>query len=148
MEEDVLITIKGYHTIDGTEQEPVVTSAHGRYAFRNGHHFVRYEEEIPEDQGVSKAMVRFAEKELFVKKTGAYASQMEFREGKRLPVHYWTPAGDLAFEAEAESVEYEEADGLLEIRVKYGLHAGGSRIQDSLVEIRVRPYQTERGRRI
>lgn len=140
MEEDVRITIKGYHTIDGAEQEPVVTSARGRYAFRNGRHFVRYEEKLPDNEGVSKAMVRFSDDGLFVKKTGAYESQMEFREGKRLPVHYRTPAGDVAFEVEADAVEYEERDGQLEIRVQYGLHAGGSRIQDSRVEISVRPY--------
>ena len=61
MTADVIITVKGYHNIGGSDQEPVITSARGKYCFRNGHHFVSYEEETVEGSAPAKSLVKFGE---------------------------------------------------------------------------------------
>lgn len=140
MTKDVLITITGTHTIDGEEQEPVVTSARGKYACRAGHHYVQYEEELPDGEGSARSLVKFTDKYLCVTRKGDYASRMEFREGRRQRTEYRTPAGNLEFDLEAEHIEYEEDAHHLEIRVTYAMHSGKDKIQDSRVTVSVRPY--------
>lgn len=140
MTEDVLITIKGYHNIDGEDQEPVVTQARGKYAFRNGHHFVRFEEELGEGQGTAKNLVKFGGKYLCVTRHGAYSTRMEFEEGKRKLTKYQTPAGELEFGVEASSITCEEDSRHLAVTVDYALHSGENKIQDSRVVVTVRPY--------
>lgn len=137
MTEDVSITIKGYHDIDGSCQEPVITSARGKYYFRNGHHFVSYEEQTVEGEKPSRSLVKFSADYLGIHRKGDYPSQMEFEEGKRSLSHYRTPAGDLEFGVEAEKIAVHEEEGRLEAEVVYSLHSGDARIQKSRVVVTV-----------
>ena len=77
MTADVIITVKGYHNIGGSDQEPVITSARGKYCFRNGHHFVSYEEETVEGSAPAKSLVKFGEHFLSIHRKGDYPSRME-----------------------------------------------------------------------
>ena len=52
MEKEVLIHVKGLHMMDTPEgDEPIEIVVPGEYYFRNGSHYLRYEE-ILEDDGV------------------------------------------------------------------------------------------------
>lgn len=163
MTENVLITIKGCHRIDGEDQEPVITRAKGKYAFRNGHHYVRFEEVMQEDSEGSrnrgkpeagngradyfgdagsktKSMVKFAENYLCVTRDGVYSNRMEFEEGRRRYTRYQTPMGTLEFEVETNAISYEENSRHIEIIVDYTLHSDSCKIQDSRVVVTVQPF--------
>lgn len=137
MTENVSITIKGYHDIDGFCQEPVITSARGRYYFRNGHHFVSYEEQTAEGEQPSRSLVKFGGNYLGIHRKGDYPSQMEFEEGKRSLTHYRTPAGVLEFGVEVEKISIREEVGRLEAEAVYSLHSGDVLIQKSRVVVTV-----------
>lgn len=137
MTENVSITIKGYHDIAGSCQEPVITSARGRYYFRNGHHFVSYEEQTAEGEQPSRSLVKFGGNYLGIHRKGDYPSQMEFEEGKRSLTHYRTPAGVLEFGVEVEKISIREEVGRLEAEAVYSLHSGDVLIQKSRVVVTV-----------
>ena len=44
MTKDVLITISGIQTIDGEVNDPIETVTPGEYYFRNGKHYILYDE--------------------------------------------------------------------------------------------------------
>ena len=138
MTADVIITVKGYHNIGGSDQEPVITSARGKYCFRNGHHFVSYEEETVEGSAPAKSLVKFGEHFLSIHRKGEYPSRMELEEGKRNLSRYRTPAGILEFGLEAEQISFREEEGLLEVEALYTLHSGEEPIQKSRVVVTVR----------
>ena len=51
MEKEVLIHVKGLHMLDTQDgEEPIEIVVPGEYYFRNGSHYLRYEE-LLEDQG-------------------------------------------------------------------------------------------------
>ena len=138
MTENVIVTIKGYHQMDGTEQEPVVMSARGKYSFRSGHHFVSYEEEL-EEGGRAKSLIRFDAGSLVMSKKGDLAAQLELAEGKRILTKYQSPAGILEFETLAEEILLKESEDGFELESRYGLYARDAEepLQMSRVVIRV-----------
>ena len=135
MTEDVIVTIKGYHNIDGSVQEPVVTSARGKYYFRSGHHFVSYEETVAEGTAPSKSLIRIGENYLGSTRKGDCPTKMELETGKKNLTRYRTPAGVLEFLAEAEQIKVHEEENRLEVEAEYSLHSGGQRIQESRVAV-------------
>lgn len=135
MTEDVIVTIKGYHSIDGSVQEPVVTSARGKYYFRSGHHFVSYEETVAEGTAPSKSLIRIGENYLGITRKGDCPTKMELETGRKNLTRYRTPAGVLEFYAEAEQIQVHEEENRLEAEAVYSLHSGGQRIQTSRVAV-------------
>lgn len=135
MTEDVIITIKGYHNIDGSCQEPVVTSARGKYYFRSGHHFVSYEENVADGMAPSKSLIKIGENYLGISRKGDCPTKMELETGKKNLTRYRTPAGVLEFFAEAEQIQVREEEKRLEAEAEYSLHSGGQQIQKSRVAV-------------
>ncbi len=125
MTNEVLITIRGYEYADGSWQEPVVTSARGKYIFRSGHHFISYEEELPEGGGNTKNLIKCGPGYLCVTRKGALSSRMEMDKRKRSLAVYDTPMGLLEFELEAGHLTLEETADRLELRAVYSLYARG-----------------------
>ena len=125
MTNEVLITIRGYEYADGSWQEPVITSARGKYIFRSGHHFVSYEEELPESGGNTRSIIKFRPGYLGITKKGALSSQMEMLHRKRSLAVYDTLAGRLELELEASSLTLVERDNYLEVQAVYELYSRG-----------------------
>ena len=125
MTNEVLITVRGYEKMDGSWTEPVVSSARGKYIFRSGHHFVSYEEALPENAGTTRSIIKFAPGYIGITRTGAFSSQMEMRCKKRSLAVFDTPAGRLELELEASNLTLVERDSLLEAQAVYALYPRG-----------------------
>ena len=61
MTKDVLITISGIQTIDGEVNDPIETVTPGEYYFRNGKHYILYDEVQEGVPGVTKCMIKIGE---------------------------------------------------------------------------------------
>ncbi len=135
MTKEVALTIQGFHMQDGVWQEPVVTSARGKYIFRSGHHFVSYEENLPE--GMVKGLLKMSGDGLAVSKKGAITSSLALTEGKRIATSYATAAGTLEFETLTRSVSLQEGEDRLELEACYALYArgGDEPLQESRIVI-------------
>ncbi len=140
MTKDVYITVTGRHRTDGEWQEPVETKTRGRYYFKNGKHYLLYEETQEGVQGVIKNTVKFDDEVLQVSKKGAMESEMSFREGERKNNPYRTPQGVLYLEIETEKVTVKSEQTRIEVEARYAMFMGDSKVQDSTVTIRCVPY--------
>ena len=81
MTEDILISVKGLHALndaeDEQEQEIEVFSA-GKYYFKNGKHYILYEEQSEEDGSIIKNRITLKNDCLEVQKKGLIDSKMIF----------------------------------------------------------------------
>lgn len=139
MTKNVWIKVTGYHSVDGEDQEPVVTESKGTYSRQGGKHYLRYVEVSPETGHASKTLVKCTDGFMEVTRKGAVDTRMRFEVGKAYTAHYNTPAGDLEIDAEAHAVTVTEEPRRIVIAAEYSLHAMGECLQNSRVEISVIP---------
>lgn len=125
MTKEVRITVRGFENMDGSWEEPVSSSARGKYIFRSGHHFVSYEEEAPENGGTIRNVMKFGPGYLGIQRKGALSLQLEMLRRRRSLAVYDTPAGRLELELEASSLTLVEREDLLELEAVYALYSRG-----------------------
>lgn len=139
MTKDVWIKITGYHSVGDEAQEPVVTEARGTYNAQAGKHYLRFQE-VTEEGGVTRTLMKFREGSLEVTKKGAVQSTMTFEVGKTNTTHYNTVAGNLEIDVVASDVNVSEDPRRITCNAVYALESFGERLQDSRVEVVVIPF--------
>ena len=125
MEKEVLIHVKGLHMMDTPEgDEPIEIVVPGEYYFRNGSHYLRYEEMLDEqgDPTVNTHMV--------------------FEQGKRNMAFYTTPFGTLEMGISATNLELEESDGQIAMKVNYSLDLNQEHVADCCLDIQAQGKNT------
>lgn len=74
MTEDILISVRGLHTLDIEQEEEETDELEmtmpGKYYFRNGKHYVLFEETDEESQSVVKNRFKLSEDRLEISKKG------------------------------------------------------------------------------
>ena len=79
MTKDVLITICGIQKRDGETDEPIETVTPGEYYFRNGKHYILYEEVQEGIAEVTKCMIKIGDDSVDLSKKGASGVHMLFQ---------------------------------------------------------------------
>ena len=84
MDKEVLIHVRGLHMMeeDG-EQEPVEIVVPGEYYFRNGSHYLRYEEILEDFSEPTINYIKISPKGIEVRKKGIVNVHMVFEQGKK-----------------------------------------------------------------
>ena len=140
MTEDILISVKGLHALndaeDEQEQEIEVFSA-GKYYFKNGKHYILYEEQSEEDGSIIKNRITLKNDCLEVQKKGLIDSKMIFEQDKKNTSWYNTPFGNLLAGMTVTDMSVKEADDLIDIHVKYELEVNYERVADCCIQIKV-----------
>ena len=83
MEKEVLIHVKGLHMMDTPEgDEPIEIVVPGEYYFRNGSHYLRYEEMLDEQGDPTVNYIKISSRGMEVRKkgTGKYTIWFSSRE--------------------------------------------------------------------
>ena len=84
MEKEVLIHVKGLHMMDTPEgDEPIEIVVPGEYYFRNGSHYLRYEEMLDEQGDPTVNYIKISSRGMEVRKKGQVNTHMVFEQGKR-----------------------------------------------------------------
>ena len=116
MEKEVLIHVKGLHMMDTPEgDEPIEIVVPGEYYFRNGSHYLRYEEMLDEQGDPTINYIKISSRGMEVRKKGQVNTHMVFEQGKRNMAFYTTPFGTLEMGISATNLELEESDGQIAI---------------------------------
>lgn len=122
MEKEVLIHIKGVHTMDnGNGDEPVELVVPGEYYFRNGSHYLRYEEILDDSLSPTLNYVKFSPRGMEVRKKGPVDTHMVFEQGKHNTALYTTPFGTIQMGISATSLKLLEAPHSITMEVDYAL---------------------------
>ena len=96
MDKEVLIHVRGLQTIDADgDQEPVEIVVPGQYYFRNGSHYLRYEEILEDFAEPTINYIKISPKGMEVRKKGVVNVHMVFEQGKKNMTYYTTPYGTI-----------------------------------------------------
>ncbi len=138
MTEDILISVKGLHTLDNAEdeQEIEVFSA-GKYYFKNGKHYILYEEQTEDSGDIVKNRITLKDGCIEVQKKGPVNSKMVFEQDKKNSSWYNTPYGNLMAGTMVTDMRVTEDENLIDIRVSYELEVNYERIADCNIQIKV-----------
>lgn len=136
MEKEVLIHVKGLHMMDATEgDEPIEIVVPGEYYFRNGSHYLRYEEMLEDHGDPTVNYIKISPKGMEVRKKGQVNTHMVFEQGKRNMAFYTTSFGTLEMGISATNLELKESDSRLDMKVNYSLDLNQEHVADCCLDI-------------
>ena len=130
MTEDILISVRGLHTLDIEQEEEETDELEmtmpGKYYFRNGKHYVLFEETDEESQSVVKNRFKLSEDRLEI-----------FQRGEKSSSWYGTPVGDVQLGIEVTDMQLMEGDDEIEMNVAYALEMNSEHVSDSRIRLRI-----------
>lgn len=140
MTKDVLIRVKGLQMVDETDQaEPIEVVTAGEYYFRNGHHYVKYDEMLEGFDENTINYIKVGENSMEVRKKGVTNVHMVFEQDKKNITYYQTPFGNIQMGISAARVNCEETENNIDIHVDYALEMNNEHVADCFIEVNIKP---------
>ncbi len=137
MDKNVLIHIKGLQMMDpADEQEPIELVVPGQYYFKNGSHYLRYEELMDETSAEPTVnYIKISSKAVEVRKKGLVNVHMVFERGKKNMTYYSTPYGTVEMGIAATGVMIEESENGIDMKVDYALEMNEEYVADCYLTV-------------
>lgn len=143
MTKDVLVSIQGLQFADSeirnaTSDEDldlIETICPGEYYYRNGAHFVLYDELMEGYEEPVRNMIKLRDKEFTYTKKGPVNAQLVFAEGKKTMTDYVTPFGNIMIALDTNEIMVDESNESMRIHICYGLEANYQFIADCEITI-------------
>lgn len=149
MTKDVLITISGLHyeesAIYQEETEPVEVTSPAVYYFKNGKHYILYEEPVEGMPGTIRNKIKIKEGELLeVTKSGLTNTHMLFEKDKLNVTQYETPYGALLVGTHTKELQVDVREDEIDVYAGYALDVSGDKIADCEIRIKVEARNVSR----
>ncbi len=125
----------GREAASGGDEIEIITPA--QYYFKNGKHYVMYDEVGENKNELTKNTLKFYDKYLSVTKTGYTNVQMIIEQGRENITSYQTPMGALQVALSGRNVSIDETDDNIEILAKYGLAINFEHVADCTISMSV-----------
>lgn len=136
MTKDVLVKITGAHLLEGeTENLSVITG--GNYYYKNGKHYVIYEELMDEDGGVIRNTIKAGSDEVDIIKSGSTRAHMMFRVHETNVSCYITPYGQMMIGVATDRIRISEEEDKLHIQIDYTLEINYESATQCQIDIEV-----------
>lgn len=142
MTKEVLISIKGLQFGEEDHEDELESITTGTYYYKNGSHYVLYEEATEGFDETSRNRLKFREHEMSLTKSGLVNVQMIFEENRKNMSSYHTPYGDIMIGIDTRTVEIEEKQEQINLKVDYALEVNYQHFADCKIEICIRPKQS------
>lgn len=140
MDKEVLIHVKGLQMMNPEEKgESIELVVPGQYYFRNGSHYLRYEEVLEDFSEPTVNYIKFSSTEMEVRKKGVVNVHMVFEQGKKNMTYYTTPFGTIEMGIAATSLNLEENEDGLNMKVDYSLDMNQEHVADCCLAIQAQP---------
>ncbi|MCR4924429.1 MAG: DUF1934 domain-containing protein [Lachnospiraceae bacterium] len=121
MNKDVYITIRGATKKDEESFDQVVTKVRGSYHYRDGVHYISYEEPEENTDTVIKNLIKLTAISMEHTKKGTLKTCLSFEEDKLHETSYMTPFGELKLAVKTVSYEFKEEEDNLKAELTYHL---------------------------
>lgn len=145
MDKDVLIHVRGLQMMDMEEgQEPIEIVVPGQYYFRNGSHYLRFEEIMDESSMPTINYIKMSQHGVEVRKTGLVNVHMVFEQGKKNMTYYTTPFGTLQMGIATTGLELNENDDSIDMKVDYALDMNEEHVADCYLTIQAQTKSSGR----
>ena len=137
MDKNVLIHIRGLQMMEPTdEQEPIELVVPGQYYFKNGSHYLRYEELMDETSAEPTVnYIKISSKAVEVRKKGLVNVHMVFERGKKNMTYYSPPYGTVEMGIAATGVMIEESENGIDMKVDYALEMNEEYVADCYLTV-------------
>lgn len=142
MTKDVLITISGLQFMDEEGAEPVEVITAGKYYYRNGKHYILYDEVMEGFEGITKNRIKIGEDFMDISKKGVSNVHMSFEKNKKNLTSYQTPFGNLLIGIDARSLQIEEEEDAIDIKVEYDLEVNYEHLAECSLTMNIRSKET------
>lgn len=138
MTKDVIITICGLQAGPDMDGEPIEMITTGEYFYKNGKHYILYEEVVEGEGHVTKNRLKVGEDYMELTKKGVVSVHMVFEKDKKNLTHYYTPYGSLMIGIDAKSVDIKETENEIAIEVAYALELNQEHAADCNIKINIK----------
>ena len=136
MNKDVLIHVRGLQMMETDDaQEPIEIVVPGQYYFRNGSHYLRYEEMLDDTAETTVNYIKMSPNGVEVRKQGQVNVHMVFEEGKKNKTYYNTPYGTLQMGISATGLELKESEDGIQMKVDYALDMNEEHVADCYLTV-------------
>ena len=147
MTKDILVKISGMQFTadneDPNEPEPVEIIAPGEYYFKNGKHYIIYDEFMEGFDSVTKNVLKLKNDSLEITKRGSSNVHMIFEKDKKNLTCYTTPFGNLMMGIDARRILIEESEEEIYAQVEYVLDINYEHLADCTIQLRVQPKRQQ-----
>lgn len=148
MTKDVLLKISGMQfTADNDEMnepEPVEIIAPGEYYFKNGKHYILYDEFMDGFDSVTKNVLKLQDGSFEVTKRGSSNVHMIFEKDKKNMTCYSTPFGSMMMGIDAHSISIEESEDELRAQIQYALDVNYEHLADCTIRLSVQSKEQQK----
>lgn len=140
MTKDVLVTVKGLQFGDN-EADSMEVVCNGTYYFRNGKHYIKYDEIIDDSMRSVSNILKISDiagiPRVEVKKKGTVEATLLFEEGQNHISCYETDYGSfmLGFHANRISVEHKEDE--INVHIDYAMEMNYEHLSDNQIEMNI-----------
>lgn len=148
MTKNVLVTISGLHyeenitTREDDETDTIEVITPAMYYFKNGIHYVLYDEVVEGIPGTIKNTIKIEEGKLLeIIKSGITNSRMLFEKDKINVTPYQTLYGELMVGTYTKSMDVEVEEEDININVRYALDVNSEKIADCDIHINIKANQ-------
>lgn len=139
MTKEILLSIKGLQIAEDAQSDTVEVISPGEYYFRNGKHYLLYEEVSEGQQRITKNIIKVTDDYMELTKKGELNVHMIFEKNKKNVTYYNTPYGSLLIGIDAYRVDVREEENELWVDVEYTLEINNEHIANCRIGIRVNP---------
>ncbi|MGC4018510.1 MAG: DUF1934 domain-containing protein [Muricomes sp.] len=125
MTKDVLVSISGLHVdaLSGMmhgEDEAIEVVTPGNYYYKNGKHYVIYDEVMEGMQGTIKNKIKITGTDsVEIMKTGLSNTHMIFEKNKKNLTYYQTPYGQMLVGVKTRNMEVNVTEDNIDVSVDY-----------------------------
>ena len=148
MTKDVLVSISGMQMAindgESNDDEPIEVLSPGTYYYKNGKHYVFFEEVAEGQQGVTKTQIKWKDSELLeVSKKGLSNVHMIFERNKKNRCYYDTPFGRLNLGIFMTDMLVDEKENYIHIQAEYSLDVNCEPLADCSIQIHICPKDSK-----
>lgn len=139
MTKEVLVKIKGMQFLgyDEDPEEPIEMMTGGEYYFRNGAHYVKYEEVFEKMEGSASNILKIKPDVIELRKKGVANVHMVFEKDKKNITFYNTPFGQLQMGISTTGISSVVEEDTMSINIEYTLDMNDSFVADCTLELTV-----------
>ncbi len=144
MNKDVLIHVRGLQLMEtDDEQEPIEIVVPGQYYFRNGSHYLRYEEMLDNSAQTTVNYIKMSSEGVEIRKQGQVNVHMVFEQGKKNKTFYNTPYGTLQMGIAATGLELKESEDDIQMKVDYALDMNEEHVADCYLTVQAQSKDSD-----
>ena len=138
MTKDVIVTISGLQFAQETETEPVEIVTAGSYYKKNGKHYIIYDEVNEGFSETTRNIIKLNDDFMDITRRGVSNVNMMFENTRKNVTYSYTPYGRLLLGLAAKSVDVQETENDIDVKVNYELEVNYEHMADCCITMNIK----------